>query len=268
MTPKKITVFVLLGLLGLAAVSCRAPKAEIAAPAGSSDEILFKEGESYLKKDPERARLYFRQIIDSFPKSFYAQRAKLAIADSFFNEGDESNMILAASEFREFISLYPYSPSATYAQYRIALSFFDKALKPGRDQSKTLQALAEFKKVLAMDPLSEEAKPARDKIKECEERLAEHAFTIGAYYFKTEAYRAAISRLNEVLTTYPLYSRMDAIYYYLGEGNFMLQKSEQSVPFFTKLVSDFPKSEFAVKAQARLKEISEAPKPKPKPEKK
>lgn len=263
MTMKKISALALLALLGLASVACKAPKTEIAAPAGSSDELLFKEGESYLKKDPERARLYFRQIIDSFPKSFYAQRAKLAIADSFFNEGDESNMILAGSEYREFISLYPYSPSATYAQYRIALSFFDKALAPGRDQSKTSQALAEFKKVLAMDPLSEESKPAREKIKECEEKLAEHAFGIGFYYFKAGSYKASLSRLNDILTTYPVYSRMDAVYYYLGEGNFMVAKSEQSVPFFTKLVSDFPKSEFAPKAQARLKEISAAPKPKP-----
>ena len=259
---KKILVLVLIGLTGLAAVSCRAPKTEVTAPASSSDEALFKEGESYLKKDPERARLYFRQVIDSFPKSFFAQRAKLAIADSFYNDGDESNMILAASEYREFISLYPYSPSASYAQFRIALSFFDKTLKPGRDQAKTLQALGEFKKVLTLYPLSEEAQQARDKIKECEERLAEHTFTIGLFYFKQKSYKAAFSRLNEVLTNYPFYTGMSDVYYYLGESNYQMAKADQSVPFFTKLVSDYPKSEFALKAEARLKEISEAPKPK------
>jgi outer membrane protein assembly factor BamD len=265
---KKTIALVWIVLGTLAAVSCRAPKTEITAPAGSSDEALYKEGESYLKKDPERARLYFRQVIDSFPKSFYAQRAKLAIADSFYNDGDESNMILAASEYREFISLYPYSPSASYAQFRIALSFFEKILKPGRDQAKTIQALGEFKKVLSLYPLSEEAKPARDKIKECEEMLAEHAFTIGLYYFRVESYKAAISRLNEVLTSYPFYSGMASVYYHIGESHFRSSKADQSVPFFTKLVSDYPKSEYALKAQARLKEISAAPKPKPKPEKK
>ena len=259
---KKTLVFALIVLAGLAAVSCRAPKTEVTAPASSSDEDLFKEGESYLKKDPERARLYFRQVIDSFPKSFFAQRAKLAIADSFYNDGDESNMILAASEYREFISLYPYSPSASYAQFRIALSFFDKTLKPGRDQAKSLQALGEFKKVLSLYPLSEEAQQAREKIKECEERLAEHTFGIGYYYFQVESYKAAISRLNDVLANYPFYSGMAAVYYYLGESNFLFSKPEQSVPFFTKLVSDYPKSEFALKAQARLKQISETPKPK------
>jgi outer membrane protein assembly factor BamD len=260
---KKTIILFLVALAVLSGVSCRAAKTAVAPELSSSDETLFKEGDSYLKKDPERARLYFRQVIDSFPKSFYAQRAKLAIADSFYNDGDEGNMLLAASEYREFISLYPYSPSASYAQYKIALSFFDKTLKPGRDQAKTIQALAEFKKVLSLYPLGEEAKPAREKIAQCEERLAEHAFTIGLHYFRNEAYKAALSRLNEILTNYPLFSGMDKVYYYLGEGNFLWPKPEQSVPFFTKLVSDYPKSEFIKKAQARLKEISAMPKAKP-----
>ncbi len=258
----KTITFLLVALAVLGGASCRAPKTTVAPEIAASDEALFKQGESYLKKDPERARLYFRQVIDSFPKSFYAQRAKLAIADSFYNDGDEGNMLLAASEYREFISLYPYSASASYAQYKIALSFFDKALKPGRDQSKTVQALAEFKKVLSLFPLGEEAKPAREKITQCEERLAEHTFTIGLYYFRNESYKAAINRLNEILTNYPLFSGMDKVYYYLGESNFLWPKPEQSVPFFTKLVSDYPKSEFAKKAQDRLKEISTMPKPK------
>ncbi len=91
---------------------CGGKKTEISPDEMSSDENLYKQGEKYIKKDPERARLYFRQVIDSFPKSFYAQRAKLAIADSFFQKGDEGSMILASSEYREFISLFPFSPSA------------------------------------------------------------------------------------------------------------------------------------------------------------
>lgn len=258
---KTITLF-LVALAVLAGASCRAAKTTVAPELSSSDEALFKEGESFLKKDPERARLYFRQVIDSFPKSFYAQRAKLAIADSFYNDGDEGNMLLAASEYREFISLYPYSPSASYAQYKIALSFFEKTLKAGRDQAKTVQALSEFKKVLSLYPLGEEAKSARAKITECEERLAEHTFAIGFHYFRNAAYKASAARLTEILTNYPLYSGMDKVYYYLGESDFLWPKPEQSVPFFTKLVSDYPKSEFVKKAQARLKEISAMPKPK------
>ena len=77
---------------------CRGKKTEISTELANSAEAMFREGEKYLKKDPERARLYFRQVIDSFPQSFYAQQSKLAIADSYFRKSDIAKMILAACE--------------------------------------------------------------------------------------------------------------------------------------------------------------------------
>lgn len=239
----------------LLSAGCRGKKLELDPEIATSDEALYKMGEDNAKKDPEKARLYFRQIIETFPRSFYAQRAKLAIADSYFNKGDEGNMIIASSEYREFISLYPFSPSAPYAQYQIAMTFFKKSLKAGRDQSKTIQALQEFKAVVSKYPLSEEANQAREKIKECEERLAEHTFEIAHYYYKVKAYKAAISRLTEILTQYIEYSRMDKVYFFIGDSYFNQKKYDESVPYFTKMITDFPESKYAKKAQKRMEEI-------------
>ncbi len=239
----------------LALPACRGKKVEVAPDVASSDEALFKLGEAEVKKDTEKALLYLRQVIDSFPKSFYAQRAKLLIADAYFRKGDEGNMILAAAEYREFINLYPYSPSAAYCQYQIGMTFYSKALKPGRDQTKTIQALAEFKKVVTAYPVSEQAKAAQDKIKDCEERLADHALSIGQHYHRVKAVRAATSRLSEILTSYPGFSKMDAVYFYLGDSYLQGNKPDQGVPYLTKLITDYPKSPFAKKAQERLKEI-------------
>ncbi len=255
-TRKAILLIILVSLCLPAFWGCKKKSVEIAPEIASSDESLFKAGQEHMKKDPEKARLYFRQVIDSFPKSFYAQRAKLAIADSYFNKGDEGSMILAASEYREFIQLFPYSPSASYARYQIAMTFFKKALRPGRDQTKTSQALAEFKRVVTDYPLSEEAKPAQEKIKACEERLAAHYLAIGEHYYRVSAYKAATSRLIEILTNYPDYSRMDRVYFCLADSYFKGKKIEESIPYFTKLVSDYPQSKYAKKAQERLDEIN------------
>jgi outer membrane protein assembly factor BamD len=254
---KKVVIVVLMtSFCALSLWNCKARKVEIAPEIAASDEALFKAGQEYLKRDSEKARLYFRQVIDSFPKSFYAQRAKLAIADSYFGKGDEGSMILAASEYREFISLYPYSPSASYAQYQIGMTFFKKALRPGRDQTKTIQALAEFKRVVTNYPLSEEAKLAQQKISESEERLAAHFFTIGVHYYKIYAFKASTSRLSEILTNYPSYSKMEEVYFYLADSYYKWGKKEEGVPYFTKLVSDYPKSKYTKKAQERLDEIN------------
>jgi len=252
----KITSAITVSILCILIISgCKTKKPVIEPEIASSEEALFRQGEKYVKKDPERARLYFRQVIDSFPKGFYAQQAQLAIADSYFQKGDEANMILAASEYREFIKYYGFSPSAPYAQYQVAMTYYKKILGPGRDQSKTLLAVEEFKKVLTNYPTSEEAKQAQEKILECEERLAAHAFQIGRHYYKVGAYRASISRLREILTTYPSFSMMDRVYFFLGASYFKGKLAPQSVSYFTKLVSDYPQSKFAKKAQKYLEEI-------------
>ena len=244
----------LLIMLGLAA-GCHKKTVEITPDLASSDEALYRMGEAAMKKDTEKALLYLRQIMDSFPKSFYAQRAKLLIADAYFRKGDESSLLLAAAEYREFIRTYPYSPSAAYSQYQVAMTFYKKILKPGRDPSKTYQALAEFKKVITDFPASDQAKTAQEKIKDCEERLASHSADIAIGYNKRRAYRASISRLSEIMTSYPDYSRLEDIYFYLGDCHFMMKQYDQAVPFFTKVVTDYPSLALAKTATKRLTEI-------------
>ena len=251
------TAAALLPFLVLVALApgCKKKTVELTPDLASSDEALYKLGEAEIKGDMEKGILYLRQVIDSFPKSFYAQRAKLLIADAYFRKGDESNMILAAAEYREFIRTYPYSPSAAYSQYQIAMTFYKKMLKPGRDPSKTIQALAEFKKVIADYPASDQAKPAQERIKECEERLAAHGADIAISYHDRKAYRAAISRLTEVMSTYPEYSRLDRLYYYLGDCHFWLRQYDQAAPFFAKVVSDYSGQKLAKDASKKLAEI-------------
>ncbi|MGZ5497233.1 MAG: outer membrane protein assembly factor BamD [Candidatus Aminicenantales bacterium] len=253
-TPLAVLVPVLALLLGLAA-GCHKKTVEITPDLAASDEALYKLGEQTLKKDTEKALLYLRQVIDSFPKSFYAQRAKLLIADAYFHKGDESSMILAAAEYREFIRSYPYSPSAAYAQFQIAMTFYKKMLKPGRDPSKTMQALAEFKKVIADYPASDQAKEAQTRIQDCEERLAGHSTEIAIGYHGRRGYLAAISRLTEIMTNYPNFSGMDKVYFYLGDSYFMMRQYDQALPFFTKVVTDYSGRKLAKTATEKLAEI-------------
>ncbi len=253
-TSLAVLVPVLALLLGLTA-GCHKKTVEITPDLAASDEALYKLGEQTLKKDTEKALLYLRQVIDSFPKSFYAQRAKLLIADAYFHKGDESSMILSAAEYREFIRSYPYSPSAAYAQFQIAMTFYKKMLKPGRDPSKTMQALAEFKKVITDYPASDQAKEAQTRIQDCEERLAGHSTEIAIGYHGRHGYPAAISRLTEIMTNYPNFSGMDKVYFYLGDSYFMMRQYDQALPFFTKVVTDYSGRKLAKTATEKLAEI-------------
>ncbi|HPB58781.1 MAG TPA: outer membrane protein assembly factor BamD [Candidatus Saccharicenans sp.] len=256
----KLIVFFIATVVLLFSVSCHKNKNSIESlppETVSSDENLFNLGQQYIKKDMEKGILYLRQVIDAFPRSFYAQRAKLLIADAYFNKGDEANLILASAEYREFMALYPTSPSVPYCQYQIAMTYYKNIMKPGRDQTKTLQALQEFRKVVTNYPTSEYAKQAEEKIKDCEQRLATHEFLIGEFYYKSKAYRAALSRLSEIITKYPEFKRMDAVYYYIADSYFQTRNYDQALPYFTKLISDYPNSKWVKKAQTKIKMIEE-----------
>jgi outer membrane protein assembly factor BamD len=259
-------VAVVMVLMIAVSAGCSKKQAVISPALASSDEALFKEGERLMKKNTEKALIDIRQVMESFPKSFYAQRAMLAIAETYFQKKDEGNMILAAAQYRSFLDLYPTSPSAPMAQYRIGLCSYNKMLKPGRDQTKTSEALAEFKKTISMFPLTDEAKLAREKIQDCENRLAEHLFMIGEHYYKTKAYKPAVSRLNEILVNYPLFPEMDKVYFILADSHFRAGKFDDAGPYFIKVVTDYAKTKYASKAQKRLKEIEEAKKKPPVPD--
>jgi outer membrane protein assembly factor BamD len=245
----------ILCLVLLFSPACGKKDASLSPEIASNDELLYNLGMEAIEKDSEKGRLYLRQVIDSFPKSFYAQRAKLAIADSYFKKNDEGSMIIAASEYREFISLFPLSPSASYSQFQIGMTYYKKVLRAGRDQTKTEQALIEFKKVITNYPLSDEAKQAEDSIKDCEERLAAHVLSIGELYYKRNAFKASTARLLEILTEYPNYSEMDKVYFILGDSYFKWKKTEESIPYFRKLLTDYPQSKYSKKATKRLGDI-------------
>ena len=106
------------------------------------------------KKDWESARQYFRRIIDAFPQSEHQPDARLALADSYFEEGGTANYVLAVSSYREFLTLYPQHPKSDYAQFRVGESYFKQKNSPDRDQTATQQALEEYQRLLDVYPES------------------------------------------------------------------------------------------------------------------
>jgi outer membrane protein assembly factor BamD len=57
------------------------------------------------------------------------------------------------------------------------------------------------------------------------------------------------------MTTYPEYSRLDEVYFYLGESHFLMNQVDQALPYFTKVVTDYPSKKLAKEATKRLAEI-------------
>jgi outer membrane protein assembly factor BamD (BamD/ComL family) len=72
---------------------------------------------------------------------------------------------------------------------------------------------------------------------------------------KRKAYEGARDRLQEIMDTYPDFSRMDEVLFLMGEVHFKLGKNDTAGDYYNKMLKVYPDSEFAKKARARLDEL-------------
>jgi outer membrane protein assembly factor BamD len=243
----------------LLAVSCRHKSAVSINPDDmGSDRKMYETASRQIGRNPEKARMLFKEVMQLYPESVYALRSKLGIADSYFREKDSASLLLAASEYQEFVSLYPYSPDAVYAKYQIGACHFQQVRKPGRDQSSTFEAIKAFEQMIQQYPESKEAEQAKTKIAVCRQNLAQHYFRIGVANFRMGAYRGAVDRFKQVIDEYPEFTGNDRLYYYAGRSYFAMRDYDSAASFFQRVATGFPKSKQAKSAAAMLKKTAAA----------
>ncbi|MEM8849527.1 MAG: outer membrane protein assembly factor BamD, partial [Pseudomonadota bacterium] len=106
------------------------------------------------------------------------------------------NARLAAQRYIDF---YPADEDAAYAQYLLALSYYDQIDQVGRDQGLTFQALRNLRTVIERYPDSEYARSSILKFDLAFDHLAAKEMEIGRYYLKRGHYPAAINRFRAVV---------------------------------------------------------------------
>ena len=95
--------------------------------------------------------------------------------------------------------------------------------------------------------------PARDSAMEV---AARHNLDVARWYLvKRKAYGGARDRLQEIIDTYPEFTRIDEVIFLMGEANFKLKNADKASEYYNKLQKEYPESEFAKRAQERLDEI-------------
>ena len=198
----------------------------------------------------------FKEVMQLFPNSTFAQRAKLGIADSYFKKHDPASMILAAAEYMEFVSLFPKSPDAVYAKYQIGMCYFQRKKKPGRDQSNTLNAIKAFESLIVQYPGTKESEDAKKHISEARQSLAQHYFNIGKSNFMFRAYPGAIMRFKQVIDGYPEFNQNDELYFLIGRSYMVMGELDSATSFFQKIINSYPQSKYLKKAKKNLDVIS------------
>ena len=158
---------------------------------------IFTRAELRLRDgDAEEAADLFGEIERLYPYSSWARRALIMQAFAYHTGKDYENSRASAQRYLDF---YPAEEDAAYAQYLLALSYYDQIDEVGRDQGLTFQALQALRRVIEFYPDSEYARSAILKFDLAFDHLAAKEMEIGRYYLKRQHYTAAINRFRVVV---------------------------------------------------------------------
>jgi outer membrane protein assembly factor BamD len=233
-----------------------------AAPATNAqpDRFLMDRGNEALKeRNWLEAREYYRQVVDNYPQSPVRPDAKLGIGETYLGEGSVESLVLAANEFREFLTFYPTNPNADQAQYKLAMTHVRQMKAPARDQTATKEALKEFQAFFDRFPTSPLTPEVKKQWREARDRLSEASYLVGLHYYRQRWYPGAVDRFREVLRDDPEYTRRDAVYFYLAESLAKSQKQPEgnaaAAPYFERVINEFPQGEHTEEAKKRLAEM-------------
>ncbi|MGO4917690.1 outer membrane protein assembly factor BamD [Pseudogemmobacter sp. W21_MBD1_M6] len=192
-----------------------------------SAEQIYKRAEFELEgnNDAGKAAEYFGEVERLYPYSEWAKRALIMQAFSFHQDKDYENSRASAQRFIDF---YPADEDAAYAQYLLALSYYDQIDEVGRDQGLTFQALQALRTVIERYPNTQYARSSVLKFDLAFDHLASKEMEIGRYYLKRGHYTAAINRFRVVVEQFQTTSHTPEALHRLVEAYLSLGLTQEA----------------------------------------
>ncbi len=219
---------------------------------------VYQKGLTYLSNGKyAKARQYFQLIIDNAANSKEFSKAKLGIADAEFFDL-EKGAGDALADYESYLVYFPTSKDAPYAQYMVGMCYYSQISTPDRDQSFSHQAIEAFEKLRQKYPLSPYSKLSEEKIKACWQRLAQHEFDVGVFYYKARSYIASSGRFEYLLDHYLSYlndQEKEETYYYYGRSQFEMTKYDKAARYYRLLLKEFPNTLYHDQVAAELANI-------------
>lgn len=197
-------------------------------------------------KNYEEARKLLLEVKNRDATKKYAPLAQLRIADSYIRDGDPDHGI---EEYRKFLELYPDNPKTSYAQYQIAMAYFQQIQGADRGMGAAQNALKEFNRLKELYPRNPYREIIELRIEKCRNVIAEGEFGVGEFYYKKESYQAAIPRLEGLLKQYPDYEGADRAWLLLGKSYKALGMIDKAREAFRIIIDRYPSSKYVKEAR-------------------
>jgi outer membrane protein assembly factor BamD len=218
----------------------------------SKEEIFQRAEDQYGRHRWQKARTYYSHLYETYPNDPLGRRSLLRVADTYYEQGDPVNLVEAQYKYRDFVNRYPSSDQCDYAMLRIAMCSFRQMERPDRDQQKTDETVQKLQEMIHAYPNSELRPEAEARLQDARNHLAKHEQIVARFYMKRGSWNAAVQRLNFLIDTYPNFDERAAAFYDLATSLAHLGRTGEARLYYERVVSEFPKSEYAEMARRRL----------------
>ena len=241
---------VLVAAPALALVACGGSGGGADAPdtayvARDVETLYFAAKERLDSGQVQQAAALFDEVERQHPYSEWARRAQLMSAFSYYVARDYTSAVRAA---QRFLSIHPGNKDAPYAQYLIALSYYEQISDVQRDQGITLQAKQALTEVIRRYPRSDYAADAQLKLDLVNDHLAGKQMAVGRFYQKSGKWLASTLRFREVTEDYQTTSHAAEALYRLTESYLAIGLPDEAKKAAAVLGANYPGSEWYEKA--------------------
>ena len=209
----------------------------------------YKEGLNFLdKNDGLSAAKKFNEAELLFPQSEWAPKSALMAAYSYYAYDYYGDSIY---ELEQFIKKYPKDERISYANFLLAMCYYQSIVDETKDLEPLLKARDKFIYVVENYPNTDFAMDAKFKLDLIREILASKEMYLGSYYIQKGKWIAAINRFKIVINDYDTTIYVEEALHRLVELHYKIGLENEAKKYanllgYNYLSSDWYKSTYKI----------------------
>jgi len=205
-------------------------------------DVLYNQGLANLNSGRMREAIAKFEAVDrQHPYSEFARKALIMNTFANYRQGKYTEAISAG---KRYVTLYPTSEDAAYAQYLVGLSYFRQIKDVTQDQREARLTIETMQQVVDVWPNSEYVPDAQEKIRFARDQLAGKEMQVGRYYLERREYIAAIRRFRGVVENYPNTRHVEEALARLAEAYLAMGIASEAQTAAAVLGHNFPDSQW------------------------
>ena len=242
----KIKIYLYLIILSFLFVSCAKKEIKKSTIKEKSLDLQvyesYREGKKSLESgDVLFAAKKFNEAEILFPQSEWAPKSALMAAYSYYIQDYYGDAI---AELLRFNKIYPNHKNIDYANYLLAICYYEQIVDEKKDLQSINNAKENFNLVIKNYPNSEYALDAKFKIELIDDILASKEMYVGRYYFEKKKWIAAINRFKTVIDEYDTTIYVEEALHRLVEVHYTIGLKDEAKKYAKLLGYNYQSSEW------------------------